>query len=136
MEILWDDEIFRHRFPILTHFNFFPKDRKNKFHLTVERGTVQMKIRDLVNEREEMITICLHEEWLEKIFQQSAFLNIIAKNVNLWREVSFTLALILNFLIIVSFSDTADNGSLVTEKCKAIYAANNFTETESLRGCK
>jgi hypothetical protein len=105
VEINWDDEIYTHWFPILTHFNFLPDHSKDKFHLEVERGTVQMKIRDLVNARAEIIQICEHEERLEKLYTQSSILLLVAKNVSFWREISFTLAIILNFFIIVSFSD-------------------------------
>jgi len=40
VEVIWDNDIYKIRFPILTHFNYLPKDTKFKFHEKVVRTTV------------------------------------------------------------------------------------------------
>ena len=50
----------------LTHFKFIPDDGKDQFHLEVERGTAQMKTRDLIKARGEILQICEYEELLDK----------------------------------------------------------------------
>jgi len=52
-----------------------------------------------------IIEICKHEEKLSEIFKQSALISLVANNVNLWKDISFNLAVIINFLILFSFSD-------------------------------
>jgi len=67
--------------------------------------TVQTKIQGLVQEIDPIIEICKHEEKLNEMFERSSLISLVANNVNLWKDISFNLAIIINFLILTSFSD-------------------------------
>lgn len=99
IEINRNNRLFRQYFPILPHCLFLDNSLKTWFHNNVNRLSVKSKITSLINHSKDMINTMKHEEKLSAFYQKS-FIALLAKHVQLWKDLSFFTVLFsyLSFL--------------------------------------
>ena len=88
IEINRNNKLFRQYFPILPHCLCLDKAQKNWFHDHVNRLSVKSKIASLVSRSKDMIYTMKHEEQLKDFFNKR-FISLLAKHVQLWKDLSF-----------------------------------------------
>lgn len=91
-------------FLMLPYCHFLPKEIKNGFNDLVDRSNVQSKASGLIQSSNEIIRIMQHEEKLDYFFNKNKFVALFATHVNLWKDLAFTVALVVNFFILSSYS--------------------------------
>ncbi|EGR30673.1 MIR domain protein [Ichthyophthirius multifiliis] len=91
-------------FILLPFTDCLPKDKKIEFHENVDRQSVKTKVGYLMQQCKSFIEISKHEHKLKIIFSQNKFIALFANYVNLWKQLTFTLTLILNIFILISFN--------------------------------
>lgn len=89
-----------------------PKESKMEFHEIVDHSSIRDKLVTLMNEANHMRKIMEHEELLRNIFKRIKVVELIATHKTLWENMAFLTNVILNFMIIVSFSSYAYTDSL------------------------
>ena len=116
-------------FILLPFTKSLPKEKKTHFHEVVDRSNVKSKVQDLVNISDHYIEICKHEERLKIFFAKNSFLSIFANYVKLWEDLAFILTLLLNMLVLVSFS-TIWSDRLYEPR---LFMLNDVTKEETMR---
>ena len=104
IEVIRNKNIEKVYFNLPPYCHFLPKDVKVPFNDTVDRTTVQTKANGLVTNSNDIIKIMQHQERLNTFFDKNKFLAVFANYVNLWKDLAFTVAIVVNFLIIGSYS--------------------------------
>lgn len=79
-------------------------EMKDRFHLNVDRSSDKKKLQYLVDSAPTLIEEMKHEHKLNKLLSKNFCISLIAKHVRLWRELAWIITLILNFLILASYS--------------------------------
>ncbi len=103
-------EVLRNKKPEKVYFHlqpcchFLSKEVKNNFNDTIDRSNVQTKALGLVENADETIRIMKHEEKLISFFNRKKIIGLFANHIGLWENLSFTLALAVNLIIISSYS--------------------------------
>ncbi|EAR98945.2 MIR domain protein (macronuclear) [Tetrahymena thermophila SB210] len=121
-------------FHIMPYMHHLPKEKKTDFHDEVDRQSVKSKVEFLVAKADELIEICKHESRLNVLFSHNKFIAIFANYVNLWKQMTFTMTLILNIFNMISFDatfgdrlnnylliDVQNGGRFTQQKTKRIY---------------
>lgn len=60
-----------------------------------------------MNKADNLRKVMEHEEWLRNIFKRVKVIELIATHKALWENLSFISNILINFVIIVSFSSYA-----------------------------
>lgn len=104
IEVVRNKEIEKIYFYLQPFCHVLPKEIKMNFHDNVNRVSVQSKVSGLVQNSEEIIRTMEYEYKLEKFFNEYKLISLFANHVTLWQDLSFTIAIIVNFFILVSYS--------------------------------
>ena len=80
------------------------KEMKESFNLAVDRSSNKSKLQYLQENSEELIEEMQHEAKLSKFLRNYKLLSLITLRIELWKNLSFVLTLVLNFLIVSSYS--------------------------------
>jgi len=104
IEIIFNNSISRVYFPLPPYAHCLTADIIEDFHSKVDRSSDKNKLQCLVNKAPEVIEVMKHEYRLQRVINASWIVGMIARNVSLWKDLSFWLTLLLNFLILASFS--------------------------------
>ena len=106
IEVLRENVLERCFFILHPFCHCLPKDIKTEFNDTVNRGSVKTKVTGLMLKANEFTRTMIHEEKLKLFFGRNKFLALFANFVDLWKDLSFIMTLIINFVILASFSDS------------------------------
>ncbi|CAD8131502.1 unnamed protein product [Paramecium pentaurelia] len=107
IEVVRDDQIELVFFPLLP-FSKLNKDEKQSFQQTVDRSSAKSKVQDLMEKSPELIQIMRHEEEMNRFYKQYKIIGFFANYIQLWKDLAFYLTLIINIMIIGSFSHQSD----------------------------
>ncbi|CAK81479.1 unnamed protein product (macronuclear) [Paramecium tetraurelia] len=107
IEVVRDDQIELVFFPLLP-FSKLNKDEKQSFQQTVDRSSAKSKVQDLMEKSPELIQIMRHEEEMNRFYKQYKLIGFFANYIQLWKDLAFYLTLIINTMIIASFSHQSD----------------------------
>jgi hypothetical protein len=92
-------------FPIPPESSSLTIEIKENFQANVDRTTYKTKLQGLVNETTKIIEEYKHEHRLNKVFKKYKLLNFITANNSLWKDLAFMNTLLINFLILASYSE-------------------------------
>lgn len=84
-----------------------PKENKVEFHEKVDHSSIRDKLVTLMTQADYMKNVMEHEEVLRNLFKRFKPVELIATHKSLWENMAFLTNIILNFLILVSFSEVA-----------------------------
>lgn len=106
IEITRYNKFYKIYFPLLPECSTLPKPIKREFHEKVNRTSVKTKVSGLLDEADYFIDVIVHEHELKNIFNRNKILYIIATYEKLWENIAFYINLLLNFIIIASYSES------------------------------
>ena len=136
IEIIFNENLSRVYFPLPPYAHCLTPDIVEDFHSTVDRSSDKNKLQGLLNKAPEIIEVMKHEYRSQRIINASWVLGLIARNVSLWKDLSFLLTLVLNFLILASFStystDRLDQPSLFYFESRGNGAGLDTSDTHNL----
>ena len=108
IEVVFNDQVVRLYFWIRPEAHHITEEQKSHFHLYVDRTSAKAKVQYLLYKANNIIEEMTHEFKLAKLFKKSKFLALIASNVFIWKELAFSMTLVLNFIIISSYGNQPD----------------------------
>lgn len=136
IEIIFNGSISRVYFPLPPYANCLTEEVMEDFHSKVDRSSDKNKLQGLVNMASEMIEVMRHEYRLQRVINASWIVGMIARNVSLWKDLSFLLTLVLNFMILASFSiyntDRTEEYSLFYYESRGSGPGLTFKSTQNL----
>ena len=74
-----------------------------------------------MDEKEELIRLVKHEYRIQKIYNISKIIAVFAKNISLWRLLSFYLTIIINIIIVTTYRQKKDG--LYDEENRTIFSS-------------
>ena len=94
-----------------------PNDLKEEFHEQVERTSSKTKLTYLMGSAEMLENTMKYEEKLRIFFNYNPILGIIANHGKLWEQLAFLCTLLINFIIVFSYSQyfLDENGEVEKE---------------------
>jgi len=104
IEVVRNKEVEKVYFHLQPFCGSLPKEVKNDFNESVNRVSDQSKVNGLMESSDDIIKIMQHEHRLKLFFNKYKVIAIFANHVSLWQSLSFTIALVVNFLILASYS--------------------------------
>lgn len=104
IEIVFNDQLCKVYFPLPYFSECLTDDMKEAFHSGVDRATDKTKLQGLMQRASELNEEMRHEYRLQAFIKTSWIMKLIADNLSTWKNLSFCLTLLLNFLILASFS--------------------------------
>ena len=113
-------------FILLPFCKLLPKEVKNEFHENVNRTNVKTKVQELLSKRNQFIETAKYELKLQKRFEQSIVINIFAKHIKIWKTLCFYCTLLLNFIILVSFSGVSEDERLYKPRLFDLSSESKF----------
>ena len=125
IEILKDNKLQEFWFPRLPFCTFQNNDVKDEFKETVNRTDAKTKCNDLVRSSKIMLVVLKIDYFLRS--KLGKFLGLFIKYIELWKNYLQVLAIILNVLIVLSYS--TNSGSRLN---KPSLGDLNNTETKML----
>lgn len=106
IEIVYDKcKLYKIYFILPPEFQGLNQSIKNKFHLEVDRTSNHTKLQFLIDESKDIIDQIKHEQRLHRLFSKYNMFSIVTFNVILWQDVTFVLTVLINFLMVYSYSD-------------------------------
>lgn len=109
IEIVRDNKIYKVYFPLLPITRYLPKSLKVDFHERVNRDSTKSKISDLMMDKDVFIRTMKHEEKLAKLFNKNKLIGVIFNHEKLWKDLAFITNLVINAIIIASYSEYYPN---------------------------
>lgn len=104
VEVIFDEgKIFKVYYWIPPECHHLTPDSKESFHENVDRSSDKAKVQYIVQKADEMLEEMQHEFRLSKFYNKYKFISFFTSNVTVWKELAFTMTLLLNFLIIGSY---------------------------------
>jgi len=104
IEVVRNRQVEKVYFHLHPFCHSLPKEIKNDFNDSVNRVSVQSKVYGLTESSDQIIKVMKHEHRLKLLFNKYKVLAMFANHVTLWQDLSFTIALIVNFFILTSYS--------------------------------
>lgn len=104
IEIVFNGQLCKVYFPLPYFAKCLTKDMIEAFHSRVDRASDKTKLQGLMQRAPELNEEMKHEYRLQAFIKTSCVMTLIAKNLSTWKDLSFALTLLLNFLILASFS--------------------------------
>lgn len=104
IEIFRDNRLQKIFFPLLPHCLALPRDLKKKFNEKVNRANSKIKVEELIAAAPSFIKVMKHQEKLRLFFNKNKFIGMIANHEKLWKKCAFYINLMINFIIIVSYT--------------------------------
>jgi len=78
---------------------------KNEFNDKVNRASPKTKVSGLIDESQQIIKRCKHELKLKLFFDRNKMIALFANFKSLWRDLAFALSIVINIMILGSFSE-------------------------------
>ena len=104
IEIVFNDSLCKVYFPLPFFAHCLTNDMIEGFHSSVDRSTDKSKLQSLMAKAADINEEMRHEYRLQRFINTSWVMAIIARNLSAWKDLSFVLTLVLNILILASFS--------------------------------
>lgn len=104
IEIFRDNKLQKIFFPLLPFCKTLPKEIKNNFNEKVNRATSKIKVEELMASAPNFIKIMRHEEKLRLFFNKNKISGLIVNHEKLWKKSAFYINILINFIIIVSYT--------------------------------
>jgi inositol 1,4,5-triphosphate receptor type 1/inositol 1,4,5-triphosphate receptor type 3 len=101
----------------------------------VDRSSVKAKVQGLVERNSEYIKIMIHEEKMKLFYYQYPVVGFFANYIQLWKDIAYYLTLLLNIIIIMSFSmpayDLEDEGNIPPDRMESYIFFRDTSWTTS-----
>ncbi|OMJ77245.1 hypothetical protein SteCoe_23193 [Stentor coeruleus] len=127
VEVVFNREIFRVYFYYPPEYKGLTKEIKEHFHRNAIRDSDQSKLKYMLDSTDELIKKINHEYFIKNIMKKSKTIHIIATNVDNFRKIAFFLTIILNLIILTSYSHERDYESVLTFTPDDEGLGNNLT---------
>lgn len=114
VEVVFNGEIFRMYFYYPPEYKGLTKEIKEHFHRNAIRDSDQSKLKYMLDSTDELIKKINHDFFIKSIMKKSKTIHIIATNVDNFRKIAFFLTIILNLIILTSYSNERDYESVLT----------------------
>lgn len=114
VEVVFNGDIFRVYFYYPPEYKGLTKEIKENFHQYAIRDSDQSKLKYLLDRTDVLIKTIAHEFFIKNIMKKSKTIFFIATNVENFRKIAFFLTIILNFIILTSYSSDRNHESLFT----------------------
>jgi hypothetical protein len=102
--VLRNGTLIRAYYPLPPSYFSLTPHIQRKFIHKADRTTFRTKLQYLMKETPRYMEEIKHQHRLNKLYKTSKVLNFIAKRNQLWKDLAFINCLIINFLIIASYS--------------------------------
>lgn len=123
-------------FPLPPESTSITLEIKQNFEANVDRTSYKSKLQGLVNEATKIIQEYKHEHRLNKVFKKYRLLNFVTSNHTLWKDLAFINTLLINFLILASYSDDTPDRihepSFLNHEYNDTYGGLNSKNTQVL----
>jgi hypothetical protein len=107
--IFTDNVISKVYFPLPPEASAITPDIKEQFEDEVDRSSYKNKLQSLINSAPNVIEKIQHENNLNKFFNRYKYLRFIAVHHKLLKDLAFANCLVINFLILASYSGYKTN---------------------------
>ena len=130
IEVVFSGEIFKMYFYYPPEYKGLSKEIKDKFHRHAIRDSDQNKLKYMLDKSEAIIEQIRHEYRIKRFMRKSRFRILfgIATQVDLWRVVAFLLTILMNLIILTSYSNKRGYESLFTFNPDDHGIGRNHTE--------
>ena len=105
IEVMFNGLLCRVYFPLPPYSSVLSDETKERFHVRADRSSAKAKLMYLVRAAEDLELQLRCEYQLQKFISRHWGLSLIAQNIALWRDLGFLFTLLLNFVILGSFSE-------------------------------
>lgn len=110
IEVLREDNHLEKTYFYLPPFcHAITKDTKIQFNNTVNRSSAKSKCLHLIKESSDLIDVIKYEYQLQSLYNRVALLSLLTKNILLWRDTAFLLAIAINFLVLTTYYQTGSD---------------------------
>lgn len=113
IEVVFGGEIFRVYFFYPPEYQGLTKEIKENFHRNALRESDQSKLKYMLDKTPDIIEQINHEFVIKNIIKKSTVFYIIASHVEIWRIIAFLLTIVLNYIILGSYSETINDESFL-----------------------
>lgn len=101
--IFTDQKLFKVYFWIPPECHHLTEENKEIFHNNVDRSSDKAKVQYFMQKAGDMIEEMQHEFRLSKFYNKYKGISFLTSHVTVWKELAFTMTILLNFFIIASF---------------------------------
>ena len=141
IEIALEDERIIHLYFILQPESLYlTPEIKSEFHDSVDRTSEKSKLQYLQLASRELFLEIKNEQRLDEFFTKYPIVSLITSNVRLWYTVGFLATLLLNIMLLNSYTSPFDSGNFLPTFClesdKYGYCINSMStdRTDKLFG--
>ena len=103
VEISYESRLILIYFILRPEALFLTDEIKDDFHKTVDRSSEKSKLQYLQIATNSLGSKIKNEQWLNMLFRRYPLVSMVIANVHLWSYLSFTLTLLLNYILIASY---------------------------------
>ncbi|CAD8153241.1 unnamed protein product [Paramecium pentaurelia] len=122
IDMIRDQKLYTIYFPKLPICNL-PKTARLEFHDSVNRTSSKTKLTYLMERANFLIKVMVYEEKLNQIFAKNPIFAFFASQGKLWENLAFVTTLVINFIVLLSYSqdfynegDQGVTGDLIYER--------------------
>ena len=123
IEILFNEQLCKVYFPLPYFAKCLTSDMIERFHSGVDRVSDKSKLEGLMLKAPELNEEMKHEYRLQTFIRTYWVMTLIARNLATWKDLAFVLTLVLNFLILASYSSY--NTDRVSEASLFFFESRN-----------
>ena len=133
IEVVFNGNIFRVYFSLPPQFRGLTKEIRDNFHASVNRDTDQTKLKFLLRKAASIIEQITHEHFLLNAMQNNQLIHLIASKVYIWRDIAFGLTIVLNILVLLSYSNYNDHDRMNSPSLFNYTYDNDYWSTETTK---
>ena len=104
VEVRFNGRLVRVYFPLPAYASVLSSEMMEDFHAGVDRSSLKTKLVYLQEKARDVNIQLRCEYYLQRFVSRHSLVALIAHNVRLWRDIGTFLTLLLNFLILCSYS--------------------------------
>ena len=104
IEVMFNGILCRIYFPLPPYAEVLSAETKERFHSRADRSSAKAKLMYLVKAADDLELQLRCEYTLQKFISRHWTLTLIAQNIALWRDLGFLFTLLLNVIILISYS--------------------------------
>lgn len=104
LEVMFNGLLCRVYFPLPPYSAVLSEETKERFHSRADRSSAKAKLMYLLRTAADLELQLRCEYRLQKFISRHWTLTLIAQNIALWRDLGFLFTLIINFVILSSYS--------------------------------
>lgn len=109
VEVRFNGRLVRVYFPLPAYASVLSNEMMDDFHTGVDRSSLKTKLVYLQEKAKDVNIQLRCEYYLQRFVSRHSLVALLAHNVRLWRDIGTFLTLLLNFLILCSYSGYGTN---------------------------